>query len=65
MRKRKLIGWDSLHLELLVPREFQKNRRIEGKAEDLMATFKYVLKMCLKDCKKVDPALKRFRIKVQ
>lgn len=65
MSRRKYITMDSATIELLVHRELQKSRAAEGKVEDLMATFKHVLKECLKDCRKVDPMLKRFRVKVK
>jgi hypothetical protein len=65
MRKRKYIVCDSATIELYVDRELEKSKAAQGKVEDLMATFKYLLKMCLRDCRKQDPMLKRFRIKVK
>ena len=65
MRKRKYIVCDSATIELYVARELEKSKTAQGKVEDLMATFKYLVKMTLRDCRKQDKMLKRFRVRVK
>jgi len=65
MRKRKLILWDTSFIELYGPRELMKDRTANGCAKDLMATFAYVVKECLKDCRKESAVLKKFRARVE
>ena len=64
-RRKQRIVWADLRVSVYGPRDLQRNKTACGCVENLMSTFAYVVKQCLKHCAKESQVLKQFRVKVQ
>ena len=47
-----LVLWDAFNVELHGPADLKRNSQAQGSATDLIKTFQYVIRQCLKDCQK-------------
>ena len=61
----KLILWDELHVSLYGPSDIRNNSVARGCVQDLLNSFRHVVRTRMKDCARQSFLLKRFRLKVQ
>ncbi len=62
IRKGKEVRFGSVHIDLIGPIELLNNREAKGAAIDFLRTEILASKDWLKDCAKISPSLKRFRL---
>jgi hypothetical protein len=62
IRKGKEVRYGSVHIDLIGPTELLHNREAKGAAIDFLRTEILASKDWLKDCAKISPSLKRFRL---
>jgi len=62
IRKGKEVRFGSVHIDLIGPTELLHNREAKGAAIDFLRTEILASKDWLKDCAKISPSLKRFRL---
>ena len=60
--KKHLITFNSLHISVLGPGELRKNRAANGCVTDFLRTVEHDTRHLLKECAKISPELKRFRL---
>jgi hypothetical protein len=62
IRKGKEVRYGSVHIDLIGPTELLHNREAKGAAIDFLRTEILASKDWLKDCARISPSLKRFRL---
>ena len=62
IRNGKEVRYGSVHIELIGPAELLHNREAKGAAIDFLRTEILASKEWLKDCARISPSLKRFRL---
>jgi len=62
IRKGKEVRYGSVRMDLIGPIELLHNREAKGAALDFLRTEILASKDWLKDCAKISPSLKRFRL---
>ena len=62
IRKGKEVRFGSVHIDLIGPIELLNNREAKGAAIDFLRTEILASKDWLKDCARISPSLKRFRL---
>jgi hypothetical protein len=62
IRKDKEVRYGSVHIDLIGPVELLHNREAKGAAIDFLRTEILASKDWLKDCARISPTLKRFRL---
>ena len=62
IRRGKEVRFGSVHIDLIGPAELLHNRDAKGAAIDFLRTEILASKDWLKDCAKISPSLKRFRL---
>jgi hypothetical protein len=65
-QKRKMkrrITFNSLYIEVLGPRLLSKNRATDGCVTDFLGTVEHNTRHLLRECAKISPVLKGFRVR--
>jgi hypothetical protein len=62
IRRGEEVRFGSVHIDLIGPAELLHNREAKGAAIDFLRTEILASKDWLKDCAKISPSLKRFRL---
>jgi hypothetical protein len=65
MRKRKLMLWDTVFIELHGPRELEKDRTANRHAKKFLVAIREAANKCLRDHRKKADVMKRFRITIE
>jgi hypothetical protein len=65
MRKRKLILWDTMFIELHGPREWERDRTANRHAKKFLVAIRDAANKCLQEHRKKSAVMKRFRITIE
>ncbi len=62
LKPERLVAFRSIRMDLIGPCDLAHNREAKGAAIDLIRTIEHDTRHLIKECRKVSPVLKRFRI---
>jgi len=62
-RKKRPIIYNSLMMEVVGPRNVEKKRKTDGCVTDYLRTMQFIARVQLKECAKLSPQLKGFRLR--
>ncbi len=62
-KAKRPITFDSLHIEVLGPRELNRDRVANGYVRDFLRTIQHETRQLLRECAKISPELKGFRLR--
>jgi len=62
-KMKRRITFNSLYIEMLGPRALSKNRAMDGSVTDFLRTVEHDTRHLLRECAKISPVLKDFRLR--
>jgi hypothetical protein len=62
-KMKRRITFNSLYIEMLGPRALSKNRETDGCVTDFLRTVEHDTRHLLRECAKITPVLKDFRLR--